>query len=368
MVFFGPFIILFYQSRGLSLTEGMLLQSIYAIGVVILEVPTGVIADIYGKRKSLIVGALAFVIALICYYFSHSFWQFALSELIAALGMSFISGADSAFIHETLKSLGREGEYKKIEGRARGLMQAGNAVGEVLSGFVASISLAFTFLASAAGVFIAFLVSVTFSKPPVKLAREEQVDYKKVITESYRVIKTNRKILWLTLFFALFNGMIWPTNFISQPYLQDVGVPILYFGFIFAAMSAISAVVSSYTHTYDQLAGKYRFLIPTVVTAGALFLLGAIPRVYIFPVWIVFNLFAMLTYTLVSDTVLSIVSSSQASTVLSFQNLARRGIYAVCGPVIGFLIDRMGLHITLEIYGICFLILLMPLFTVFREE
>src|SRR3990167_4526278 len=103
LVYFSPVIFLFWQANGLNMTQIMLLQSIYSIGVVILELPTGAFADYFGKKKSLMVCSLLWTVGLIGYGLSHTFWQFALGELIVGVGSAFISGADRAYIHEILR-------------------------------------------------------------------------------------------------------------------------------------------------------------------------------------------------------------------------------------------------------------------------
>jgi len=92
----------------------MLLQSIYSIGVLVLEIPSGAIADYFGKRISLIIGSFIFGLGFILYGLGSTFLHFAIGELVAALGMSFISGADSAFTHEHLKEHDKEDQFNSV--------------------------------------------------------------------------------------------------------------------------------------------------------------------------------------------------------------------------------------------------------------
>jgi len=114
LAFFAPIMVLFWQSHGLTMTQIMLLQSIYSLGVVVLDLPTGAFADCFGKRKSLILGTVFWTIAFLFYGFSTQFWQFAFWELVAGVGSAFISGADRAYLHELLREEGRESEFRKL--------------------------------------------------------------------------------------------------------------------------------------------------------------------------------------------------------------------------------------------------------------
>src|SRR5690606_18965338 len=104
--------------RGLSFDQVMWLGAIYAGVVILVEVPTGALADRIGRRQSMMAGALAMVAACLVAYRADGFAQFALSEALAALSMSLCSGADSAYLFDLLGSHGRAHEYAAREGTA----------------------------------------------------------------------------------------------------------------------------------------------------------------------------------------------------------------------------------------------------------
>ena len=100
-----PTIVLFFQANGLSLTEVFVLQSFFSVSIVILEVPTGYFADVFGRKLSLVAGnGLAFL-GLLVYCFAHEFWGFLAAELVLGLGASFTSGSDSALLYDSLLEL-----------------------------------------------------------------------------------------------------------------------------------------------------------------------------------------------------------------------------------------------------------------------
>ena len=237
LAFFSPVLVLFWQSRGLSLTQIMLLESIYSLGVVALELPTGAFADYIGKRISLILGSLFFTVGLCLYGISIHFWHFVIGELIVAIGMALISGTDRAFIHETLRELNREKEYKKIEGKAQGIGRVAQVIGNLFGGMIGSISLSLTLIITGISTLIGSFVGISFTKTTKELPREEETNYLGIIKESLKIVHNNRRLLWLILFFSSFNALIWSINWFAQPYLQKLNVPIVYFGIIFAAFS-----------------------------------------------------------------------------------------------------------------------------------
>jgi MFS family permease len=341
--FFGPVLVLFWLSKNLNMTEIMVLQSIFAIGMVALEVPTGALADYCGERSSLSVGALITAIGLLFYGLSSYFWQFVIGELLVATGLAFISGADSAYIHEVLKISHRENEYQRIEGQAQSLSQIARMFSNAASGAIAAVSLGATLVASALANFLGFLVTLTFLRSNISVERVENTHYFQVITDSLIIISGNSQVLWLILFFTFFNSILHTSFFLSQPYMQLVGVPIVLFGIIFAGLNSISAGVSLVTDWLDQKSGGHLF--PLLVGSAGFSLL----MLSLFPSWLVLPFFGLVTacgivsQTITSHRILALVPSHRASTILSFQNLSRRLVYALFGPLVGIVSDAHGI-------------------------
>ena len=351
LAFFSPVIVLFWQSHGLTMTQIMLLQSIFSIGVVVLELPTGAFADYFGKRKSLILGALFWTIGFTWYGFSTNFWQFAIGELLAGIGSAFISGADRAYIHELLREEHKEADFKKTEGKARGIIQIAQAIGSIGGGLIGSISLSFTLIATGLSTIVSFIIGTTF--PKIKEDKnEKKIGYLQIIQESFSLIKTHKRLLWLTLFFASFNGLLWPLNFYSQPFLKLLNIPIFYFGFIFFLFNLVAALGSTLTHQFELLSKKYIFVLMSFIVVISLFLISITKSIYIFPLWSLFLTFLFMNQTIISDKVLAIVPINKASTVLSFQSLLRRSLYAIVGPILGVTSDMFGIQIALTYYAI----------------
>ncbi len=90
--FWQPVIVIFWLKNGLTMSSIMLLKSLHGIAVLLLEVPTGVIADRYGAKRLFIYASILYVISLFVYAVGHSFLIFLIAELIAAFGTALVSG------------------------------------------------------------------------------------------------------------------------------------------------------------------------------------------------------------------------------------------------------------------------------------
>ena len=103
-----PFAVYFYASRGIGMDRVWLLSFIYSLVVIVTEVPTGIVSDRLGRRRTMMAGAVVMVAACTTFYFGRSFGAFALASSLAALSMTLCSGADSAYLFDLLHDHGRQ--------------------------------------------------------------------------------------------------------------------------------------------------------------------------------------------------------------------------------------------------------------------
>lgn len=359
LAFFSPIIVLFWQANGLSMSQIMLLQAIYAIGVSILELPTGAFADMFGKKYSLFMGALFWAIGTLWYSQSHLFWQFAVGELTAGVGAAFISGADRAYLHELLLEQGRERMFSAVEGKARGIVQVAQAIASALGGVIAQFSLAGTLLGTSIANFINLFVVVSFS--PIK-KRESSRSFFVRIIESFALVRTHKALLWYVVFFATFFALIWPLQFYVQIYFQLARVPIYLFGVLFMGLNLLAGLAMTYTHKIESLLKDNLFKVMGAVVVVTLFSVMLFPHFIFIPFWSLFMMSVFILQTIISGRMLRIVPFEKTATVLSIQSLLRRIIYAGIVPFLGIATDKFGIRSGLIGYSLfmaCILIILL---------
>ena len=97
-----PTIILFYQSHGLDIEQTVLLKTILSLSILLLEVPSGYVADTLGRKFCLVAGSGVWIFSWLFYCFGSSFAVFAIAEILAGVAASLISGANTALAYETL--------------------------------------------------------------------------------------------------------------------------------------------------------------------------------------------------------------------------------------------------------------------------
>ena len=106
------------MSQSLPLDQVIELSAIYYLSVFVLEVPSGYFSDRIGRRTTLLLAASSLVGSYCCFIIGAGYWWFAAGQFLLATGIAMQSGTDTAFLYDSLKTLGREAEYAQREADA----------------------------------------------------------------------------------------------------------------------------------------------------------------------------------------------------------------------------------------------------------
>ena len=168
-----PIIVLFYEENGLGLKDIFLLKSVYSIVLVSLDMPTGYLADAWGRKNCLITGCIVAFEGYICYSLSSTFYAFSIAEILLGIGQSLVSGADSALLYDTMLHYDRENEYLKYEGKVTMIGNFSEAFAGIFGGLLATFSLRLPFYCQILIAFIGIPAALTYrnsmSKPKLSI-------------------------------------------------------------------------------------------------------------------------------------------------------------------------------------------------------
>jgi len=369
MYFSVPVMVLFWQDNGLSLTEIMVLQSIFSIFVVVLEIPTGYFADIYGRKKTLVLASASSLIAMTVYSLGYNFFHFLIAEIFFAFSLSFTSGTITAFVYDTLKDLNKEKEYKRIWGNILFYGILAIAFANILGGFIGKINLRYTLYASLPFFFFFF---------PLALSMQEPLRHKLVFEKGYlrKIFKTikfnfkeNNKLKWI----VIYSGVIYAFNqsalWFYQPYFKLTGLDIMYFGFVFASFQVMAAVASKYAHKIEKKMGqKYSLIMLVFLVAGSYLLMSNFIFLFSFSFSFLQQFVRGFRGVVISDYINKLVSSDLRATILSMENFAGRLLYAIVVPIFGWVADVYSLVQALGIIGITALFSGIATLLIFRKN
>ncbi|MFA4942797.1 MAG: MFS transporter [Patescibacteria group bacterium] len=260
---FLPLISIYLIDVGhVSLLQLGILASVAAITNIVMEVPTGYLADYWGHKKSIVFGSFLTTISVIPYIFYPSFVGGLIASIGFFAGYAFTSGTLQAFIHETLLALKREGEYSKIMGRAQSYGLMGNVILISLIPLSYQLDNRLPFILGFFCLLASFLIALSLNNPPERLSLE--VEKKNVIKELGGILKKTSWVRMLIVFliFGIVSAGFDQSSLFREVAFRSINIPVQYFGFILALGSLLAAITGAYIHKLDRLSTNVFLLLP----------------------------------------------------------------------------------------------------------
>lgn len=338
-----PIIVLFFQGNGLSLHEIMILQACYSLSVGLMEIPSGYAADVLGRRKTLILGCILAFIGFSIFSISYNFWWFLLAEIFLGIGNSFISGADTAIMYDSLLEVNAEDKFLKYEGRSISIGNFSEAAAGILGGFLAAISFRYPAYAQVLVALIAIPFSISLVEP--KMHKERIKSSWKTIFEVVHFSLVRSKVLRTHIIYSSFIGvgtlmMAW----LAQPFLKDIGVNMKNYGLIWALLNIIVGIFSFIAHKIE----KNTSAIYSLFTVGLISVFGYIFIAYnmsYIGLFILFLFYANRGYAtpLLRNYINQHTESDVRATVMSIRSFIIRLSFAIIAPLVGWIADHKDL-------------------------
>ena len=350
-----PTIVLFYESYGLNTEQAVLLKTILSLSILILEVPSGYLADLWGRKACLVVGSGFWIASWLIYCTGTSFNEFAIAEILAGVAGSLISGANTALGFDTLLQLGREQYYQQWEGRLVAIAGISEAVCGIIGAAIASINLVYPFYLQTVCLIIYFCLALTLIEPESHqpIGKTHKLNQLKNIVID---VAKRPRLRWLILLSSIFSSASFLIVWLSQDYLNQLNIPIQAFGWAWAVFHLGMSLASVNSHHLQRIFGIKKAIFLLVPILGISYVcLGNINQVwgivFILVIYLVRGIFSPLILNAINQQ----ISSSVRATVLSLNSLMFRIAFALIAPVIGAIASRYDLFTGLTVAGGLFL-------------
>lgn len=347
---------IFLLDAGLSNFEAFTANAFFTAGMVIFEIPTGVVADTIGRRVSYLAGTVTLMLTTLLYVFlwqiEGPFWAWAVVSILLGLGFTFFSGAVEAWLVDALDATGFTGSLEQVFGRGQIVTGIGMLTGSVLGGYVAQLtSLGVPFVMRAAVLLIMFAFAFTAMKDigfaPKKSSgtvREMRLITAASVQYGWRV----PSVKWLMLASPFTAGVSFYAFYALQPYLLELaGDPEAYgIAGITAAIVAGAQIVGGMTA--PRIRGLFRLRTSALLFAVALGSVTLLLMGLIEHFWAVVALVAIWGMLFAAASPIrqaylnGMIPSQQRATILSFDSMLGSTGGVVSQPVLGRAADVWG--------------------------
>lgn len=347
---------LFLLDAGLSNFEAFTANAFFSLGQVVFEVPTGVIADAWGRRTSYLLGALTLLISTLLYLLMWRirapFWGWAVSSALIGLGFTFFSGATEAWLVDCLNFYHYEGDLDSVFAGGQIIGGAAMLTGSVAGGYIAQIgNLGVPYVVRSAILGITLITAFVYMKD---LGFSPAGD-RTVIGRLRTVLKTSvesglkqaavRRVMLASPFTAGTGFFIF---YAMQPYLLDLygdqgayGIAGLAAAIVAGAQVVGGFLVNPVRRMFRSRTGV--LILSTVMSSAAVAVIGLSSN---FPIAVIF----LVAWATVNSAAVPIrqaylnglIPSEQRATLLSFDSLLGSAGSVVAQPVLGRAADAWG--------------------------
>lgn len=335
---------LFLSFRGLGLVEIGLVESVYQLAVLVFGVPAGAIADILGRKTSLLLSAVTKIAGYVLILQSHDFAGFALSFALNAISVVLYSSASESFTYDTCKLTGQDGSYKKVYGNLLAITFVAAATGIAAGGFIANGSYEWVYYVSICVLLCALVPALLFAETR-RSDRSRRTGLKEQIRRSASLITGNPVILYLLLISATITTVDMTIYMYCQKYFEAMAIPVYAIGLILSVDSICAALGARFAYVFERFQNRD---IVVIVPAAILFmylLLAVINSPIVFLCLWIATIFVVGFWPILSDLLNRRVPTENRATVLSMKSQMSSLATMIVFPIVGFIAERSSMSL-----------------------
>jgi MFS family permease len=367
---------IYLSLKGFSLLELGLLEGIFHITSFLMEVPTGAVADLWGRKNSRVMGRGFFIASQFFLWFSDQFVFLAAGFILTAISYNLESGAGEALVYDSLVTLEKENNFMGIRSRKELIFQLSSIIAFLSGGYFATKDYNIVFTATITLAIFSLINAFFMIEPPINRQENSQSGsiVLKIINslikqskDSILVIRKEVRIAYLIVFTEGIFVFSTCQYFYLQTWWKSEGFSEWYMGIVFAAQCIIAGLSGLAAPGLDKKIGEFRLL---------LFL----PVLLLFSLWGVAlsswkALFFILTGSLegvlivtVSDYINKLIPGEFRATILSYQSMVFSLLMILLFPLMGWLGDKYSLILSFKVIAVTATALYgIYIFTVFRR-
>lgn len=335
-------IILYYESKGLSISKVMILNSIMALTTFLLEVPTGVVADRVSRLSVLRLADIISLFSFILIFLTDKFSFMIIAAILLGLGEALSSGTNSAYIYSFFQREKREDEYQSYISKIFTYSAIVSAVAAFLAGKLFSINKNLPMIISILIMAITTIFTFLMEKDIVP-EKKEKKSGKELIKEEFISIKnilSDKKLIKIIYAYLVVTLVVSNTNFLSQLYLGESGIDIKYYAYVFLGFNLFTAAGSRFMKNKKKMKLNKNLFFYSV----SLLMLWYINSPWAVVFFMITRFISGYIYPLLNVSINKNIDDKDRAKTLSLKSFFVQIIFIVFDPIIGFLTEYKGVR------------------------
>lgn len=343
--------VLFLAYKGMTLIEIGLLESIYHSCNLVFEIPIGAMADLLGRKKVIILSRLAAIISSIVLIVSQSFVGFAIGFIFSAFSGNLNSGSEEALVYDSFISMDQTEEYLKFNSRLNVLIEIAQALAVFIGDLLAEVSFELSYAIAILIAIGALGVALQFKEPMIHEA-QERLSVKNHFQQCFIMMKLNRRLLAMLLYFPLMMTFTTVIYFYAQAYFSDLSYSKPTISFIFLVnglVSALGALLAEKVARWCQ--GKAWLWVPLSISV-MVYLFGYVEAKVASFIFYMINFLSAILYPISSVYLNEETPSEKRATIISVSSMMFSFMMILIFPLCGWLGECAGLAQAFQMIGL----------------
>ena len=357
----GPVMMLLYQAYGLSYGQIGTLSSITWLTDSSMEIYGGAVSDVYGRKKASLLYGLLGMASMALFVFGRSFPYFAIANAIYGFSLAIGSGNASALLFDTLTVLRLEKQYKKYRGKMQFPPKLMNGLIILALPFLYLHNIKYPYMLGFGFYFISFITALLFLIEPPRKRGIVKPEIIKTAFSAMKEIISNKKVMLALALEVVLSGFILLMFEYFQPILKIAGMPLAYFGIVYAIARLFEGLGSLFFHKLGHSNKRLIFFDAIMILfalIGFAFTKSFILIAFIFLACLIDGA----TDVLFSDIINKNISSKNRTTIMSTGNMFNSFFVALILFTFGHVSDKVGVQSMFGLAGLSFLTLLLMVF------
>ena len=360
MLLVMPIILIFYNANNLSVRHLFYIQAAYSLTIVLLEIPTGYLADVWGRKNTLIIGAFFGFAGYMTYSLTSGFSYFLMAEVMLGIGQSFISGTDTALLYDTMVALKKEEKYLKVEGRMTSVGNFAEAISGIAGGMLAVVSPRLPFICQACFALVAIPAALTLIEPEVTSSKKKP-GFADLIQAFRNALIKNKALQKNLLVSSVIGASTLTMAWFVQPYFKVINLPTALYGISWSLLNASVGIAALSAFRFERRFGENKMIVGIIILTT----IGYVSLFVFQAYWalcfiLMFYMVRGIATPLLKDSINKLISSDTRASILSLRNLIIRGLFSSVAPIIGWMSDKISLQAALLFAGCTFFMLCLP--------
>jgi MFS family permease len=342
--FFGPISVPFFLDwLKWDYTRMFVLQAWFLFWVFTLEIPTGVVADKFGRKISVALGCMLFASDMLFFGLSRDYYLLFAAEFLGAVGMTFISGADQALLYDSLVVINEQERARFYFSRYEAAGTMGLLVSFPIGSSIAGLRnypdlLPVPFLLTAVSAVLAAGLFFWMREPPRTKPKEGFI---RMGLLGLKTLFAHRQLRAYVLNAVTISSVTFFAFWFYQPIARRAGLSVAHLGWIGAGFNLFSTILLTQVGLLEKSLGVRRLLLSSALLPGILFIaLGFLhPPVFVIPALFVLVGCKMVRVPVLNAFINRHIESENRATVISSVSLLERSMTFLLYPVVGWLAD-----------------------------